>query len=453
MKVFQLSSTQVASGALIYTYLAGTTTNKTTYSDQGLTTPNANPVVADANGEANVWLSDDTLYKIVITDSLGVPISSDDNIGQIVNSTVTQGSYNLIDNGSFEVDVDTDGVPDDWTLSINTGSTIAIDSTTQSHGINSLKFVGSGGGAGTATSTFFAVQASKSMGVRFTLSASLATVTQTVKVLWYTSAKTAASVASTTVYNVTTTAPTSFTEQILAATPGSDVRYGKIEISGSSSPGTTYYDDIIVTSSDAQVITNATITLTQSTTPTPTAEGVIEWDTDGNNLAVGDGATTQTFSPDSKAGRIVQIINTQVSAVATGTTALPEDNTIPQNTEGDEYMTLAITPTTTGNMLLIEVVSYLSSNNTLDAYINIALFQDTTAGALSAGWGSRDPTLTSPAIVVLRHYMVAGTTSSTTFKVRAGTSNSGTTTFNGRGATASFGGVLSSSITITEIQV
>ena len=53
--------------------------------------------------------------------------------------------------------------------------------------------------------------------------------------------------------------------------------------------------------------------------------------------------------------RLVQVVNTQTGAVATGTTVMPIDDTIPQNTEGDQYMTLAITPTHASNKLLIEV--------------------------------------------------------------------------------------------------
>ena len=34
---------------------------------------------------------------------------------------------------------------------------------------------------------------------------------------------------------------------------------------------------------------------TSSATPTPTAEGVIQWDSDDNRIAVGDGATTTVF--------------------------------------------------------------------------------------------------------------------------------------------------------------
>jgi len=44
-------------------------------------------------------------------------------------------------------------------------------------------------------------------------------------------------------------------------------------------------------------ISTTAITLEQSATPTPTAEGRIQWDTDDNILAVGDGAATQLFVP------------------------------------------------------------------------------------------------------------------------------------------------------------
>lgn len=41
----------VAPGAKVYTYLTGTSTPVTTYADANLATPNANPIVADANGQ------------------------------------------------------------------------------------------------------------------------------------------------------------------------------------------------------------------------------------------------------------------------------------------------------------------------------------------------------------------------------------------------------------------
>lgn len=147
-------------------------------------------------------------------------------------------------------------------------------------------------------------------------------------------------------------------------------------------------------------------------------------------------------------GQTVQVAHTQTGAVNTGTIAMPDDDTIPQITEGDEYMTLAITPDSATNKLLIEVVMNISPG--AGGIIGVALFQDTTAGALAA---VREQTAILQSFVIpLRHYMTAGTTSSTTFRIRAG-GTSGTTTFNGLAGTRKYGGVLASSITITEIKV
>ena len=43
-------------GGKLYSYAAGTTTPKATYTDESLGAANANPIILDANGEANVWL-------------------------------------------------------------------------------------------------------------------------------------------------------------------------------------------------------------------------------------------------------------------------------------------------------------------------------------------------------------------------------------------------------------
>jgi len=152
-------------------------------------------------------------------------------------------------------------------------------------------------------------------------------------------------------------------------------------------------------------------------------------------------------------GVIVQTVNTQTGAVATGTTTIPDDDTIPQNNEGDQYMSLSITPNNSSNKLRIDVVVHITNSLTLAAGC-VALFQDSTAGALAAG-RIDTPGLSAGSISECKftHYMIAGTTSATTFKVRAGYSLTGTTTFNGSGGARKLGGVLASSITITEIKV
>ena len=154
---------------------------------------------------------------------------------------------------------------------------------------------------------------------------------------------------------------------------------------------------------------------------------------------------------DLPAGSTVQVVNVESGAVATATTTMPDDNTIPQKTEGNEFMTLAVTPTHASNKLRIDVAIILGVD-TGASTITGALFQDDTAGALAstihyAYNGSRAYG------VNFTHYMAAGTTSETTFKVRAGIEDADTVTFNGHSGGRIHGGVLSSSITITEIKV
>ena len=149
--------------------------------------------------------------------------------------------------------------------------------------------------------------------------------------------------------------------------------------------------------------------------------------------------------------KIVQVVNTQTGAVATGTTAVPADDTIPQITEGIEFMTLAITPTSATNKLKIEVV-FIGSHSVAANWVTVALFQDTTTNALAAT--SFVVTATGDVhTAIFTHYMTTGTTSATTFRVRAGGETASTTTFNGSVGAREGGGVYASSITITEIKV
>jgi hypothetical protein len=147
--------------------------------------------------------------------------------------------------------------------------------------------------------------------------------------------------------------------------------------------------------------------------------------------------------------RVAQVVNFQTGAVNTGITTIPADDTIPQNTEGDQYMSLAITPVNASSTLLIEVEAVLANSAAGASLLTAALFQDSTAGALAAG--AVRSTQNNLATVSFRHKMTAGTTSATTFKVRGGGQAAGTTTFNGESGARLFGGVFASSITITEI--
>jgi len=59
------------SGGNVYTYATGSSTPLATYTDSGGGTPNANPVILDSRGEANIWFNPAELYRITVTDSSG----------------------------------------------------------------------------------------------------------------------------------------------------------------------------------------------------------------------------------------------------------------------------------------------------------------------------------------------------------------------------------------------
>jgi hypothetical protein len=207
--------------------------------------------------------------------------------------------------------------------------------------------------------------------------------------------------------------------------------------------------DITVSALTAQLVGStagtpaaASMTTNRLLGRTTAASGAVEEITPGSSLK---------FSAGALDGRVVQVVNTETGAVSTGSTSIPMDDTIPQITEGFEVMTLAITPTSATNKLLIEVITV--QGNSLGSRFEIAaLFQDATANALAAvvEYQGAAGALNTLAI---RHYMTAGTTSSTTFRVRIGVDSTGTVSFNGIAGVRQFGGVMASSITITEITV
>ena len=160
-------------------------------------------------------------------------------------------------------------------------------------------------------------------------------------------------------------------------------------------------------------------------------------------------ALTQVPTSMLGAGAVVQVLNTQTGAVATGTTVIPRDDTLPQSTEGTSVFSLAITPTNASNILDIQVVLFGSCSVVSD--IIAALFQDAGASAIAVASSYATTTL-GVMCVVLRYRMTAGTTSSTTFSVRAGPMTAGTLTINGAAAGRYYGGAFTSSITITEIK-
>lgn len=169
------------------------------------------------------------------------------------------------------------------------------------------------------------------------------------------------------------------------------------------------------------------------------------------DIGTNDLATGAVTSPKVAAGISVQTVAVNSSAFASlGTNLIPYDDTIPQITEGTECLTLAITPKASANRLFIEARIFLG-NSVANDLIG-ALFQDATVDALAANAVYQSGP-NGGVTLILTHDMAAGTTSSTTFRVRAGGNGAGTTYFNGPTASRKFGGITTSTIKIMEYKV
>lgn len=66
------------SGGMVYIYEAGTTLPKASYTTPAMTAANTWPVVLDANGQADVWVSGP--FKAIVTDADGVHLYSQDSL-------------------------------------------------------------------------------------------------------------------------------------------------------------------------------------------------------------------------------------------------------------------------------------------------------------------------------------------------------------------------------------
>lgn len=148
-------------------------------------------------------------------------------------------------------------------------------------------------------------------------------------------------------------------------------------------------------------------------------------------------------------GQAVQTVHTHTSAVATGTTALPHDDTIPQSGEGVQFLSLAITPSSAANVLDIQARLHVNSDAGSE-FISTALFQDSVANAIAA-FMNGIVTASFPAPHLVSAMVLAGLTAATTFKVRSGTNSTSNLTFNGITGARRFGGVGASVLRIQEI--
>jgi len=88
------NTTQPLAGGYLYTYQAGSTTPVNTYTDNGGTIANTNPIQLGTDGRppAEIWLTYGVNYKFVLADSTNAVIQTYDNLYGIIGTASSAGT-------------------------------------------------------------------------------------------------------------------------------------------------------------------------------------------------------------------------------------------------------------------------------------------------------------------------------------------------------------------------
>jgi len=121
------------------------------------------------------------------------------------------------------------------------------------------------------------------------------------------------------------------------------------------------------------------------------------------------------------------------------------DDTVPLNTEGDQVLAATFRPSNIHSKINVYVNVIASGNN---ARAGVTLFRDGGVNALAAS--SATLATDGTGVMPLSFSQTAGTTNPITYKVRLGSATPNAV-MNGISSGRKYGGVMASSITVTEI--
>ena len=129
-------------------------------------------------------------------------------------------------------------------------------------------------------------------------------------------------------------------------------------------------------------------------------------------------------------------------------TQIPQDDTIPQQTEGTEILTVSITPKDAANRLRVRFQGQVGGSQL--TFLTAALFRDSTADAVASN-GIVNHANGYAYMLGLEYEVAAGSTSATTFKIRVGP-NAGNLYLNGDSSSRYFGGTALATLIVEEIR-
>ena len=404
-------------GGKLYTYEAGTSTPKSTYTDAGGLTANANPVVLNSAGYANIWLGDGG-YKFILKTSADATLWTIDDIGG--DSTNAFGGAFTDNSGSLSV------------------STVYQNGVIRQTGAGTLSLLP----AATAGSGFYfivrkdtasTVTIDPNLSETINGASTLSLVSDAVIICngtaWYTLFMDIVTLAGTNAFTGTNTFAGTSTFSGSVALNGTTTMVGIVAIAGNAS-------------------TQAKISLAEDTdngtnkvTIQPPAALAADYTL---TLPVDDGTPNQYLKTDGSGVTswaspvIVDRAYTEYLTSADITTVIPFDDTIPQVGEGTQILSVSITPKTTTNRIRLRFTG--TGNISSNDVIIFAMFANGAADAIAAGATFSQAT-GNLVNCILETELVPGSTSAQTYTLRVGPSSALTLRMNGTSAARRFGGV------------
>lgn len=167
-------------GGKLWTYVSGTTTPQATYTDKALTTPQTNPVILDARGEAEIWPDPALVYTFHLTTPLGATVGDDvDGVQSPDGVALIRLAGTGSGQGASQIGVQ--DVANDYTETTQEGVNIEIGAVVRNWAtVTDPRFGGlTGGSWHTAFNAAAAYAASNGMGLRLPWESGGYTITDT----------------------------------------------------------------------------------------------------------------------------------------------------------------------------------------------------------------------------------------------------------------------------------
>jgi len=194
----------------------------------------------------------------------------------------------------------------------------------------------------------------------------------------------------------------------------------------------------------------ADITISQLSTGTPNKNTAV--------IPYSDGFTTYKTSPSgivaASPGALLQVVTVTDNTSRTTSSTIPKDNSIPQITEGDLFLSLNITPKSASSQLLFFLEAYFQEASNTGDHAAFPLFRNSEPNAIHVWHGELSSNNLYNMNLFSGHVLLQNsTTNSTIYSVRWGNNNGslrtlGNTLYYTAGL---YGGLVSNKLTVQEI--